>query len=357
MPSNPLFGPDNPRRAALLATLAVVVAVLLGFGLRAAARSVVTGRLTSMAKERGLSASWAALRVDFPGRVRLSHFNLIRAAADTAFHADTVFRADTLAVTLSPWSLLSLRPRVAAAELARARIVLPRGTVDPDTLSPEETGAVTAQRPERSERLRRTAERLVRLLLAPARQMPRLSLKDITLETSHPEDALLRGARLSWLELEPARGGIHLAGRGQFLLERPVPFELGLEYGEDDRLAGGARFTIPSSNGEERQPLRIAIDGRLTQDRGRGVVGLEDMARVTIGTLPFRLSGSLSRDGPRVHFRLEADSVTQSQVVESLPGELLGPLTNLSVRGAFDYRLGFDLDLRTTRQRRLGRPA
>jgi Transglycosylase len=348
-------GPPSPQRTlrlvTLLAVAAVVVAVLLTLWAGSAMRSTVAGRIRAEAKERGLSTSWRSLAVTFPGRVRLSGLGFYRAADvpsfayDNAVPLDTVFRAESLVVEVSPWSVLTLSPRVSSARLAHARILLiPRAGVDPDTLAPEEPDS-RANATARYERIRRSADRLVRVLLAPARTLPRLSLEDVSVRSAQSEDALIGGAHLGRLELEPAQGGIRLAARGQLLLERPVPFDVGLAYQQDDRLTGRARFMIPSGHGGQAQPLRVMIDGRLAQNRGRGVVELEDGAKITIGTLPLRLAGSVAKDGPRFSFRLEADSITQQLVVESLPAELLGPLRDLSVRGSFDYRLGFDLDL------------
>jgi hypothetical protein len=64
-----------------------------------------------------------------------------------------------------------------------------------------------------------------------------------------------------------------------------------------------------------------------------------------LGVLPLRIGGAVSRQGPRVHFRLAADKITEAQVLKSIPGEILGPLRNVAVQGSFDYRLAFALDL------------
>ena len=93
------------------------------------------------------------------------------------------------------------------------------------------------------------------------------------------------------------------------------------------------------------EPFEIGLDGHVSQDRRAGVLRLGDSTRVTIGKLPFVLTGELGRRGPHVRFALAADHITQRRVVESIPDAVLGPLRDVTVRGEFDYRLSLDLDL------------
>jgi len=328
------------RRPRVYAPVLVLLLLALALGLRAAVMGAVAGRIRHAAAERGLVASWQTLRIAFPADVTVLGLALAGAAGDVAFHAES------LRVEVNPWSLLALRPGMRSVSLSHARAWMRASrAADPDTLVPDEPRTRDHGRRERAERLRASAEHLVALLLAPARDFPRLALRDVSVIAPHREDALSAGARLAWLELRPMEGGVRLAANGSLLLERPIPFEVGLDYGRDDRIAGGARFRVPALDGRGYESLRIALDGRVAQDRRTGVVRLADSTRVTIGRLPFLLSGSLERRGPRVRFALAADHITPGRLIESIPGAVLGPLLGLSVRGEFDYRLSLDLDL------------
>jgi hypothetical protein len=138
---------------------------------------------------------------------------------------------------------------------------------------------------------------------------------------------------------------MRLRAAGALDLEHEIPFELELSYGHDDRLTGAALLDLGDSAGGLGERLRITVDGRLTQERSAGVLRLADSTRVSVGSLPVTLSGSLERHGPRLRFRLAADGITEDRVLASVPREMLGPLTGLTVRGSFDYRLALDLDL------------
>jgi hypothetical protein len=136
-----------------------------------------------------------------------------------------------------------------------------------------------------------------------------------------------------------------LSCRGRAAFEREVPFELDLEWRDDDRLDGGARIGVPDAATGRLDTLRIGVDGALTQDRARGVVRLADSTRVLVGEIPLFLSASVRRSGPAVSARLSASGLTQGRLFASLPRPVLGPLRDVAVAGSFDYRLSFDLDL------------
>ncbi len=313
------------------------VALLLAVGAaHSCIQSSLARRIKSAAAAQDWSVSWRSFRLDPTGVAAISGLTLATSRGDTAL------RADSLIIVPDRWSLLRLSPRIRSLTLAHAQVAMQsRATVDPDTLLPE--GPVNVRR-ERFNRLRASAEQLTRMMLAPARDLPQLALSDVTIESARGEDALVRGARLARLDLSPARDGIRLSAEGEVELEQRVPFQMALEYGDDDRLTGEARLGIPS--GDERlEPLRIDVDGRVNQRRGEGTVGLGEPCRVTIGNLPLLVSGEIARKGPRLRLTLAADSVTQSRVSESMPRALLGSLNDISVRGSFDYRLGLDLDI------------
>jgi len=328
---------DLPTRPWAFAIVGALILVFLALSLRNVAILVVSDRLHREAAQKRLWMSWRKLDLDFPARVSFSRLLF------TEDSGDTTFRAESLSVTLNPWSLVTRHPRLDAITLSHARFRMRGGAAEPDTLSYDDS----EDRPlaDRSERLKHSADALIRLLLAPARNLPSLTLRDVVVETPPRDDAMLRGARLVWLALRSSRGGIHLAARGSISGEGDMPFELMLDYGRDDRISGGARFLVPSTVGKGAEPLRFAINGSVAQDPSRGIVSVADSTRMTIGGIPFFLSGSLSRAGPHVKFNLAADGLTESRIVQGLPRAMLGPLTGLSVTGSFDYRLGLDLDL------------
>jgi len=324
----------RPRRLwlAVLIVLAVLAAT------RLLTPGLIAARVRHLAAARGLTARWERLRLAFPARAEFRRFVLFDQA-----RGDTLLSADSLSVGFDPGSLGLLRPRIAAAAIAHARLrLVSEGVSLPDTLAPEEEPAVVSPR---AERLRHQAESLARLVLAPARRLPRLEVRDALIAAPAAEDVPWRGLRLTWLSLDHVPSGVRLRANGALDLEHEVPFDLGLTWGQDDRLAGGAVLGIPDSSGQALERLRVTVDGSLTQDRRAGVLRLRDSSRVTLGRLPFALGGSLERRGPRLTFRLAAQDITEERMLASVPRAVLGPLTGLAVRGSFDYRLALDLDL------------
>jgi Transglycosylase len=328
---------SRPSRRLLLVLLALlaVAALALGFG-RELVRSALAGRLHRAAGARGLVADWRVLSLEPPFRVRLLGLTLARAGGDT------LFRAESLLVTAEPWSVVALHPKISRLELEHAQVQW-RSAPPADTLAPEEAEPLPATS-ARLERLRDGAEKMTQLLLAPARRLPRLTLRDVTLMGPAGEDAVASGARLSLLDLDRDPHGVRLRASGALAMEHTIPFQVSLTYGNDDRLSGDLVLDIPDSTGGA-ETLRIAVAGALAQNRRTGVLRLADTTRVTFGRLPLTLGGSLDRHGPRLRFALSADSLTGPRIVASLPRAVLGPLLDLAIRGSFDYRLHLDLDL------------
>jgi hypothetical protein len=308
----------------------------------------ISARIHRTAAARGLEASWQALEVRPPLRVRF-HGLVVTRPAD----GDTLVRAESLAVALDPWALLALRPRLTALDIAHAALRPPAPRpADPDTTTPEEPAAPRDRRrdPVRAERVRAAARSLVGLLAAPARSLPRLALRDVTISTgagpARPADEVaFAGVHIAWLALTPGREGVRLEAEGRWAAREPVPFAAALVYRRDDRLSGGARFAIPSPGRRRPDTLRVTVDGSLHQDRAAGRVVCADTTRVSIGSLRFRLGGEAAREGPRFRVALAADTLTARQWKESLPRAVLGPLLDLSVRGWYGYRVGLDLDV------------
>ena len=326
----------RPRRpGAPLALLALLV--LAALAARAVILGAVAARLRSTASARGLEASWSDLRLGFPLRFTCERLTLTRA------RTDTVMRVDSLRVAMDPWSLVRFHPAPGAVEILHARFLRGgAGGADPDTLDPESAAAPRGAGAERAARLRHGARSLIGALLAPARRLPRVALRDVTL-ASRDDD----GPRVSlaWLDLAPGAAGVKLAGAGTLTLEREVPFAFDMRYGDDDRLAGGARFGVPDSGRGAPVPLLLTVDGHVNQDRAAGVLRIADSTRFTVGRVPFTLGGTLERGGPRVTLALAADGLTAERWKRSLPPAVLGPLEDVAVRGSFDYRVTLDLDL------------
>jgi transglycosylase-like protein len=314
-------------------------------------RGLIAARLRSAASARGLTASWSALEVSPPLRVRLRGLVVARPGLQAA-GGDTLVRAESLAVAIDPWALLILRPRLTSLDLAHAAIRLPsRRGADPDTTLPEERPSPRDRRqnPERAERVRSLARSVVGMLSAATRELPRLALRDVTIATApdatRPGDAPPTEGYIAWLALAPADRGVRLETEGRWPARPPIPFSAAFDYRRDDRIAGGARFTILSPGSRRPDVLRLTVDGSLHQDRGAGRVTIADTTRVTIGSLRFRLGGEAAREGPRFRLALAADSLTAAQWKESLPRAVLGPLLDLAVRGWYGYHVGLDLDL------------
>jgi len=320
------------------------LALLLAFALAAGslavpwlARWTIARRISHAAAARGLTARWAALEVRFPSRVVLSRLRVVDAA-----RGDLVLRGESLSVAVDPLSVLLFHPRAREIELLHVFARRPRGRgADPDTLVPEEE----SKHQDRSEKVRRAAEALARMLLVPARRLPRIELRDVQLAAGDGEEEPGASVQLDWLDLRPLPFGVRLAGEGRLGVEREVPFAFAVRYGNDDRLQGGARFGIFDSATGRDAPLGVAIEGRLVQDRGAGTVEIAGPARVSVGRVPVLITGTLARRGPRVELHLACDSLTRERIVASLPRPLLGPLLDVGASGSWDYRLRFRLDV------------
>jgi hypothetical protein len=328
-----------PVRSRLVAA-AIGVAALAAIALLLAPRALtgrVAARLHAEARERSWSMSWRRLSYAPPLGFRLRGLQVL------ASDGDTLCRLDSLIVALDPLAALALHPRPRSMELAHAWFHLrARAATDADTLAPEEeSSARRSSRPDRSARVRNQASEVVRILLLPARQLPRLELRDVELHAGADETPSLRLERLS---LAPLRSGVRLAANGVLESEQHVPFDLHFTYDDADRLTGEARFEIPDSTRGIREPLDLTLAGRVVQDRRRGVVVLEDSSQVRLGRLAFRLAGRLERAGPRFAARLDAVGLRPAEIADDLPHSLLGPLTEVAVRGSFDYHAAFDLD-------------
>jgi hypothetical protein len=199
--------------------------------------------------------------------------------------------------------------------------------------------------------VRAAAGALARVVLAPARHLPELRFRDLTVRTPRAEDEDTDAAssrmrlEIAALDLAHTREGIALAAAGRLRLDRDQPFSLQLQYAHDDAISGGAWLGVPDTVRGRLDTLRLRVLGRATQDRRRQELRLGDGTRVWIGQLPITVSGSVARRGPAVSLDLSADKITEERIRASIPRAMLGPLTELSVKGSFDYRLAFQLDV------------
>ena len=322
-----------------------MLVVVTGFSFGAIATHFVAGRIRAAATARGLTVAWRSLAVSGLGRMSLSRVVATRVREGTP---DSLFRADSVVAALDVGSLLRLRPRPGLLRLWHAQVRLPRhNSAEFDTLMPDETasGRTSKENPARAARLRASVESWVRLLSAPARRLPRLDLNDVEVSTGNDEEAVVQGLRIARLELKPVANGIRLSTQGSLQLEHEVPFDATLTYDRLDRLSGRAQFLIPDSIRARTDTLLVTMKGNLHQDRRHGIVTIGQGTRLTIGRLPIQIDGRIASGGPVFHIAVRADGLTEEQIKASVPPSVLGPLLDVGVRGSWDYRVGFDLDL------------
>ena len=328
------------RRARVLLLAGLVLAVPLALlAARGLALLAIEARLRHAAAGRGATASWRSVRFVSPLHVRVVGLALTRPADGVS-----LLRADSIAVAIDPWSLLTLSPRPARLEVAHARLASPAPAPSPDSIADESTPLGRAA----AERVRRTAGTAVRILMAPARRLPELRLRDLVVESAAPDDPDAPRepvVAIDRLDLVHDRDGIRLTGAGRVALEQRVPFDLALEYGSDDHLAGRAWFGVRDSARGRMDSLIVRVDGTLAQDRRRGELVLRDGSLVRGGRLPFTVGARIERRGPRASLHLAANGLTANLIERSIPGPLLGPLTQIAVEGSFDYRLDLALDV------------
>jgi hypothetical protein len=329
-----------------VALVVLALAVTVGLSFRPFVAHLAAGRVRAAAAARGLTVSWRKLTVSGIGRVRITGVVAVRAGAGSA--PDSLFQADSLAVALDLGSLWSLRPRVGGLGLWHAQIRLPaRSAADPDTLVPDDfpAGLASGENSARAARLRNSAESWMRLLLVPARRLPRLELNDVEISSGNGEDESIQGLRIARLDLKPIEEGVRLSTFGSLQLERGVPFTAMFTYDREDHILGSARFLIPDSTRARTDPLLITVQGMLHQNYRRGLVTIGEGTRVTIGRIPFRIQGRLASRGPSLQLAIAADGLTEEGITRSLAPAVLGPLLDVGVRGSWDYRLAVDLDL------------
>jgi hypothetical protein len=322
-------------RLVLLA--AAVALVVLGLVLVASAPRRIGRKIRAVAAERGLDARWTSLRLRPPFRIAARGVVLTRAGADT------IARIDSLDVDVDPLSVLLFSPR--ATRLSAGSVVVslrePRAAAV-DTVAPAPRGRERRLRTNQLPRIRRSAERLVRLLLTPPDRLPQLSLRDVTVRpgTAGPDDDDAETLHFDRLELLQETDGSLLRVSGETRLARPVPFQAGALYARDGRLDG--RGVMVFGDGPH-DTLALAVEARL--ERTSSTLHLAPGSRMLVGAIPIQLTGSLETTGPRARVALVAADLGEDDVLASVPAPMLGPLTQVKLRGTFGYVLSFDVDL------------
>ena len=305
---------------ALAALLPMCVAPLVGAGLRAQAHA------------RGFDAHWDRLAFAWPLRVELHGLTVTHTSTGAPF-----VRAARVQVSLGPRGF-GLRPRISRLVIERAHVTLPSGGNEEDSTTVREDDAAGTAGPA-SPRVRAAAEQLADALLLPARRLPELRVTELDVQRG---DSLL--ARLDALTLLHRSGGVQFAASGVIAGEHRVPFDAAMDWSVHDRLVGRAVFHVPDATRGDA-PLELQVDGRLTQDRRAGVVRLAEGTHVQLGRADLRLVGEVRRAGPRLLLALEVDGLTARDVQQSLPPAVLGPLTDLSCRGSWDWRASVDVNV------------
>ena len=321
--------------------IARVVLVLLALAVLGAVSAplwltpLVAGRVRSAASSRSLRASWSELRVSWPATVNGRDLVLLRASGDTVLVARRFEAKPRL------WSLFRLHPTIASASLDGARIQVGTSGNDEDTLAvidaeldDPRAGADVAPR------ILKLAQQLTRSLLLPARRLPQLQLTNVVLQRGDSS-----GVALDALSLNHRTDALELAVTGLLLRDQGIPFDTQLRWAHDDRLTGRAEFRIAEDSRTEPVPIVFTIDGQVHQDRASGQLRIGPNTRVTVGEMAMRLDGHTDTHGPAFHLNIAMDSLTAASVQRSLPRAMLGPLTDLSVNGSWDWHASFDVDL------------
>ena len=313
--------------AAVVLLLAFVLALVMPWILGPLAAAQIHRKLA----ERGLVGQWSRLAISFPLTVELNDLSVRRAAS-----GEPVATARHVLVALAPRGL-SWRPRVARLVLEDAHVTLSssRGDEDSSSTTVDEGPRGGPAAP----RVRAAAQQLADALLLPARRLPELRITSLEVQRG---DSLF--AQLDALTLSHQAGGLQLAAAGVLPGERPVPFDVALQWGHDDRLVGRASFRVPQGE-RGAASLALSIDGRVTQDRRAGVLRVADGTHVSVGHADMKLSGEVQRRGPRVRFALEVDGLTAREVQRSVPRAVLGPLADLDVRGSWDWHASLDVNV------------
>lgn len=317
-------------RALLPLVIAAALLVALVIALPLFLTPYVAGRLRAQASERGLEARWKELAVRLPMHLSVRGLEIDRREPRTPF-----VRADRIDASLGfrDWRL---RPHVTKLEIENMQVRLP-GASDEES-EPEPVEEKPGQGPA-APKVRAAAAQLADALMLPARRMPEIRLLALDLSRG---DSLF--AHIEALELSHSKSGVQFATHGLLAGEERVPFEAAIQWQQDDRLEGRASFEIPDEQlGASR--LRGVVDGRVTQDRRDGVLRVQPGSRLVVGRTEAEFEGEVRTEGPRFRLALNAKGLTASDIQESFPRAVLGPLADLTVKGSWDWNASLDVDV------------
>jgi hypothetical protein len=324
------FAQLPPRaRLPLVALAALCVLALLMPG---CIGPLIGTQLRAQARARGYDAHWQRLTFAWPLRVELRGLAVTHTLTAAPF-----VNAERVEVSLGPRGF-HLRPGIAQLVIEGARVTLPSGSGEEDSTALREDDLARSAGPA-SPRVRAAAEQLADALLLPARRLPELRISGLEMERG---DSLL--ARLGTLTLTHRSGGVQFAAMGVIAGEHRVPFSAVLDWNAQDRLVGRATFHVPDATRGDAA-LELEVDGRVTQDRRAGVLKITEGTHVRLGSADLRVTGEVRRAGPRFLLALGVDGLTARGVQRSLPPAVLGPLTDLSCRGAWDWRASVDVNV------------
>jgi hypothetical protein len=337
-----LPAPPYLRRFAVLAAVAVagVFVVLITF-----LPGIVGARLRAIAARRDIALTWRALRLAPPFAVAIDDLRFLDAQGDTALTAGRV------EVALDPLSVLALSPRPDRFRLSNARIDVDRLRGRHAAVAETTTVEVKPRRRNRRDdvdhlpALRRNASAIVRILTLPAGRLPKVELANVSIATAADSTGPARVVHFDTLRIARRGQGTRLLARGQATLESPVRFDADFDYGRDERLTGAVVFRLPVPHRAVSETLHIGVEARLAQERSPHGLLLADGSVIRLGRIPLAVSGFLTESGPHLRFALATTDLRPGTVLESFPRSMLGPLADVALRGSFDYRLRFDLDL------------
>lgn len=326
--ARPASSSPTARAAALACAALLALAVLMP----GCIGPLVGAQLRAQAHARGFDAHWQRLTFAWPLRVELRGLEVTHSATAAPFVS-----AERVQVSLGPRGF-HLRPRISRLVIERAQVTLPSGGGEEDSTALREDDLAGSAGPA-SPRVRAATEQLAEALLLPARRLPELHVSELDVQRG---DSLL--ARLDALSLTHRAGGVQFAVTGVIAGEQRVPFNAVMDWSAQDRLVGRAEFHVPDATRGDA-PLELQVDGRVTQDRRARVLRVAEGTHVRLGRADLRVVGEVRREGPRLLLALEVDGLTARDVQRSLPPAVLGPLTDLSCRGSWDWRASVDVNV------------
>jgi transglycosylase-like protein len=302
------------------------------------APALIARRIRAAAAGHNLTAEWSSLLVGFPAAIEIQDLRLITPSGDTLLAAREVRGAADL------MSLLAFQPRPTSIRVRELRVDLGASrSPAADTLEAALQQLHERSSPDRLPILRRNAERFVAGITRPPSQLPSIDLEGVTIVAEGDEAGDPIRLEVDHAVLDHHARGTTIRVRGALALDSRTPFRGQLDEAPDGAVRGSLRLDLPASNGNAGGPIELQMDGRIER-RGRGLRLLPG-SRVRVGSNVLHLSGTLDARGPAIQLALTGDGLRPDSLRRSVPAAALGPLRDVGVRGSFDYRLSFGLDL------------